>query len=84
MKKAFSVLGMSLALLLACTPKQKENLTLSGLNPANFETTVDGQTVSLYTLKNAAGMEVCITNFGGRLVSVTVPDKEGTMTDVIL
>lgn len=84
MKKAFSVLGMSLALLLACTPKQKENLTLSGLNPANFETTVDGQTVSLYTLKNAAGMEVCITNFGGRLVSITVPDKEGTMTDVIL
>ena len=31
----------------------------------------------LYTLKNKAGMEVCITNFGGRIVSVMVPDKNG-------
>lgn len=29
-------------------------------------------------------MEVCITNFGGRIVSVMVPDKEGTMRDVVL
>lgn len=84
MKKVFSVLGTSLALLLACTPKEKENLTLSGLNPTNFETSVNDQAVNLYTLKNAAGMEVCITNFGGRLVSVMVPNKEGIMTDVIL
>jgi aldose 1-epimerase len=35
-------------------------------------------------LKNAAGMEVCITNFGGRIVSVMVPDKAGNMQDVVL
>ncbi|MBQ8889457.1 MAG: galactose mutarotase [Bacteroidaceae bacterium] len=85
MKKTFGVFGLSLALLTACTPQQKEALTLSGLNPANFETLVDGnKSVKLYTLKNASGMEVCITNFGGRLVSVMVPDKEGNLTDVIL
>lgn len=84
MKKVFGVLGLSLALFAACAPQQ-EKLTLSGLNPANFETMVDGtKAVKLYTLKNAAGMEVCITNFGGRLVSIMVPDKEGKMTDVIL
>ena len=85
MKKTFGVFGLSLALLTACAPQQKEALTLSGLNPANFETLVDGnKSVKLYTLKNASGMEVCITNFGGRLVSVMVPDKEGNLTDVIL
>lgn len=84
MKNSLYLFGMSLALLSACTHRQKENLTLSGLNSAHFETTVDTKVVNLYTLKNAAGMEVCITNFGGRLVSVMVPDKEGQMTDVIL
>ena len=75
---------MSLALLTACAPQKKENLTLSGLDPVKFEKLVDGKAVKLYTLKNAAGMEVCITNFGGRLVSIMVPDKNGNMTDVIL
>ena len=85
MKKTLGAIGMSLAILTACTPQQKENLTLSGLNPAKFETLVDGnKAVKLYTLKNAAGMEVCITNFGGRLVSIMVPDKDGKMTDVLL
>ena len=85
MKRTLGAIGMSLALLTACAPQQKENLTLSGLNPANFETLIDGnKAVKLYTLKNAAGMEVCITNFGGRLVSIMVPDKNGDMTDVIL
>ena len=84
MKKTFGVLGLSLIMLSACVSQQEAKLTLSGLNPANFETTVEGKAVQLYTLKNAAGMEVCITNFGGRLVSVMVPDKDGKMTDVIL
>ena len=85
MKKTLGAIGVSLALLTACAPQQKENLTLSGLDPAKFETLVDGnKATKLYTLKNAAGMEVCITNFGGRLVSIMVPDKDGKMTDVIL
>ena len=85
MKKTLGAIGMSLVILTACAPQQKENLTLSGLNPAKFETLVDGnKAVKLYTLKNAAGMEVCITNFGGRLVSIMVPDKDGKMTDVLL
>lgn len=84
MKKTFGVLGLLLILLSACVSQQEAKLTLSGLNPANFETTVNGKAVQLYTLKNAAGMEVCITNFGGRLVSVMVPDKNNDMVDVIL
>ena len=88
MKKSLLGAGVIMALMSSCAPKQQqvaEALTLSGLNPANFETLVDSvKPVKLYTLKNAAGMEVCVTNFGGRIVSIMVPDKNGDMKDVVL
>ena len=40
--------------------------------------------MKLYTLKNQNGMEVCITNYGGRVVSLVVPDRDGKPTDVVL
>ena len=40
--------------------------------------------VAYYTLKNKAGMEVTVTNFGGRIVKALVPDKDGNMQDVVL
>ena len=64
-----------------CDSKQAATTTLSGLEPAKFDSTIDGQKTALYTLKNANGMEVCITNFGGRIVSVMVPDKNGDMKE---
>lgn len=50
----------------------------------NFKATVQGKQVDLYTLKNKNGVTVAITNFGGRLVSLLVPNKDGKLTDVIL
>lgn len=58
--------------------------TRSGLDPERFRTEIGGRPVALYTLTNAAGMEVCITNFGGRVVSVLAPDRDGAMRDVVL
>ena len=82
------ILKLSVAALLltlaACGGKQQEVKTASGLNPADFQTEVDGKQTALYTLTNANGMEVCITNFGGRIVSVMVPDRDGVMRDVVL
>lgn len=40
--------------------------------------------VKFYKLANSKGMEVTVTNFGGRIVSVNVPDKDGNMKDVVL
>lgn len=68
----------------ACTSPQTEDKTVSGLAPANFRTQVDGRQTDLFVLENKNGMEVCITNFGGRIVSVMVPDREGVMRDVVL
>jgi len=89
MKKFKNILwssGIILSFLCSCASQPStNNLTLSGLDPAKFETTIDGtKAVKLYTLKNANGMEVCITNFGGRIVSIMVPDKNGKMQDVAL
>lgn len=60
------------------------NLTLSGLDPAHFESNVEGRATHLYTMRNSKGMEVCITNFGARIVSIIVPDRKGVMHDVVL
>ncbi|WP_165022627.1 aldose epimerase family protein [Dysgonomonas sp. ZJ279] len=85
MKKTF--LGMIAVALLAvsCTePAKVGKLTDSGLDKTKFETEVKGKKTDLYVLRNAGGMEVCITNFGGRIVSIMVPDKDGNMKDVAL
>jgi len=72
------------AVVAACGPKAADSaLTLSGLDPANFESVIDGIESHLYTITNANGMEVCVTNFGGRIVSIMVPDKDGKMIDVV-
>ena len=70
--------------ILACTSQPEKTLTKSGLDPQKFQTEVNGKQTQLYTLTNANGMEVCITNFGGRIVSIMVPDKAGEMQDVVL
>jgi aldose 1-epimerase len=50
----------------------------------SFGRMADGKEVYLYTLRNASGMEVTITNFGGRITSIRVPDKTGKLDDVVL
>ena len=86
-KSTFFLAGMAVvaALLTACNSPMQETTTLSGLDPARFDTIINEKPVKLYTLKNASGtMEVCITNYGGRVVSLVVPDKNNVLTDVVL
>ncbi|MDE6003415.1 MAG: galactose-1-epimerase, partial [Prevotella sp.] len=75
---------MAVALLSACAAGEQQALTVSGLNPARFDTVINEKPVKLYTLKNQSGMEVCITNYGGRVVSLVVPDRDGKPVDVVL
>ena len=84
MKNVSKALFMGVCLFAAACTQQQDSLTRSGLNPQDFQTEVNGKQTQLYTLANANGMEVCITNFGGRIVSVMVPDKTGEMKDVVL
>ena len=83
MKTKILILLVGTLVLLNCTP-DKEEKTLSGLDKTKFQTVVNGDSTDLFVLKNKAGMEVSITNFGGRIVSIMVPDKTGKMIDVVL
>jgi aldose 1-epimerase len=82
------ILLMALTTMVGCTNKQKEapveQTTLSGLKRSDFQSAVNGDSTDLYVLKNANGVEVTLTNYGGRIVSVMVPDKEGQLKDVVL
>lgn len=73
--------------VVACTGKQQETtgeeVTLSGLTRSNFQSEVNGDSTDLYVLKNANGVEVTLTNYGARIVSVMVPDRDGNMQDVV-
>ena len=85
LKGMFMGLGAAALMFSACAGgQQAPTLTVSGLDPAKFDTTIQDKPVKLYTLKNANGLEVCITNYGGRIVSLCVPDKDGKPTDVVL
>lgn len=75
---------VALGLLASCTSTPDKQLTKSGLDPEAFKAEFRGDSTALYTLTNASGMEVCITNFGGRVVSVMVPDRDGNYRDVVL
>ena len=56
---------------------------ISGLKREDFQAVVQGKQTDLYTLTNSNGMEVSVTNYGGALVAIMVPDREGKMANVI-
>ena len=60
-----------------------DKMNLSGLNPKDFQTEIDGKMTDLYILKNKNGYEVAVTNYGGSLVAIMVPDKDGQVANVI-
>jgi len=83
MKKLLLIAAVALTLT-GCKKEEKNIQTLSGLNTKDFVSTYDGKETKLFVLKNVKGLEACITNYGGRLVSLLVPDREGNLKDVVL
>jgi len=56
----------------------------SGLTKTHYGTTPDGKAVDMYTLRNLKGAEARIITYGGIVVSLKVPDKNGALGDVVL
>ena len=98
-KLFFFSMGISVCLLTACGGNGTENpaaqtgkdstakdsaaaATLP--DSAAFRDMIDGQPTALYVLKNKNQATAAITNYGARLVSLLVPNKNGVMTDVVL
>ena len=75
--------------LSSCGNETKENMNTSEYSTllpdkVSFEDTIDNKATHLYVIKNSKGLEAAITNYGGRVVGLVVPDKDGNPTDVVI
>lgn len=74
---AATTLGASFA---QAAPKMMQ----AAITQAPFGAMSDGKVATLYTLRNASGSQVQITNYGGTVTAIRVPDKNGVRGDVVL
>jgi aldose 1-epimerase len=78
-------------LIVGCNSSSKKTASKDSSTASNsgvqadttFQKTTDGKQVYLFTLQNKRGAKALITNYGGRLVSLFLPDKNGESTDVV-
>jgi len=82
-----SILGFFMIGLLATSCQNNttsETADMSILDSSKFDTLLEGKKVGLYQLENKNQVKASFTNYGGRIISLTVPDKDGKMTDVVV
>jgi aldose 1-epimerase len=72
------------AALVGCTNPAQAPVRKGQFSQRPFGTTKDGIAVNLYTLRNTKGAEVSICNYGGLVISLKVPDRNGQVGDVVL
>ncbi len=77
------ILTLSLLILLTLGSCNEKKLK-SAILPESFSKTIDGKQIRLFTLVNKNGLEMSVTNYGGRIVSLMVPDRSGKLEDVVL
>lgn len=68
-------------LSLSCSKKQSE---IKLIAKENFYSVIDNKQVDLFTLKNKNGLVTQITNYGGRVVNLWIPDNNGNFEDIVL
>jgi aldose 1-epimerase len=82
MKKYFLLIPVIImSTITGCTNKKASH---SQVKRADFQTTVNGKQTDLYYLVNKNGLEITVTNFGGRIVELFTPDRKGTFEDIVL
>ena len=92
MQTRLTVVPFLLFLMLSCSPqsenksqeKNSEDVSEKNVSVAPFGKLQDGRPVSMYTLTNSKGATMKVINYGGIIVSLEVPDKEGNPLDVVL
>lgn len=86
MRYGFATGAVALVLfgIVGCTPPAQQQRRTEAVDKRDFGKTAAGEPAELYTFKNANGAEAAITNYGGRVVSLKVPDRAGTIGDVVL
>jgi aldose 1-epimerase len=78
----FSTAGLLASIGIATTAHTASAAGNAKMTQQEFGKTADGRAASLYTLTNKHGVQVAITNFGGTVVSIKIPDRQGNFVDV--
>lgn len=81
------VLGALMIFPAACSEpetKTSTNQTATPIVKEEFGQLDDGRTAHIFTLKNSSGVEAKITNYGGIIVSLKTPDKNGNIKNIVL
>ena len=60
-----------------------EPVNKCGLKREDFQTTVNGKKTDLFVLRNNQGNEIAVTNYGGAVVAIMMPDKDGNYANLI-
>lgn len=76
--------GLSAVCLFACAMPATSSAASGEISKKAFGKMPDGTPVDLYTLRNRHGVEAKISNYGGIVVSIKVPDRNGEFGDVVL
>jgi aldose 1-epimerase len=81
--KILALIALTAMATIGCSFRKESAVTLKKPPNIPWGKTPDGDSVELYTLSNVKGAEARITNYGGIVVSLKVPDRSGTMSDVV-
>ena len=79
-----TMLSLSSVFLIMPSCKQKSATGAQSIAKSDFGKLPDGRIVNLYTLTNKNGLVLKVTNYGGTVTALSVPDKKGTMADIVL
>ncbi len=77
--KTFFLLASTIVLAISCCKKDQANITKE-----KFGTLKTGEVVTLYTLTSNTGIEAKIMDYGGTIISILTPDKNGKKDNVVL
>lgn len=85
MTRIIAVLALAAAWQALGTPgvKTANQAPRAGVTRASFGA-ISGQPVDIFTLRNANGIEIKATNYGGIITSIVVPDRNGRPGDIVL
>jgi aldose 1-epimerase len=76
-----SLILIAMVLLFSCTKPISQPVLV---DEASFKTEHDGKTMELFTLKNVNGLVAQITNYGGKVINLWTPDKNGDFADIVI
>lgn len=76
---AFAFITGLLFLSVSCSDK-KTNVDQKKL----FDKVIEGKQITLFTLENSKGVKVTMTNYGGKIVNIWLPDRTGKLADILL